>query len=647
NCFINPIITIKKNKETIINNSFTLAYKIDFEGIGKVYIDAKNGSLIEKNIIDENISNKLKPILQSENKHNNSTKQNNNNSGNKGESKGSWEFNINQNFTHYYYNTTEWFTASKYKSWFLGNWNYCLYDECSGRNNLWVYDDNMMIGDWDVQEYVDNALNKEVVRNESSNWNDYKNEATTAFWALQRSRNFFYDYLGNNSFAGGINLKLVYNLDLPSASGKEHCRVYAEDAYVNSNIDGYILLMANYLSFPFEPCNKDHQVSLDIIGHKLTKFYIYYMWNWEHEIYNETKSIVVSFCDIFGKMNERWFWCNECFDYNIGEEYMPSVSVLRNMSNPQNSYSVQPTIFHGNYWDYDNIDYRLNSGVQNKWFYLLAEGGNFNGYHIDGIGVDKAFAIAHHNLKYYFDRYSTYPDARAGAIASAIDIFGDVCANEVIQTIKAWEAVEVPQTTSNWLVAENIDLLSPCAEFHTVLSNNDLVYVRAANELTSNCDISGYSDKEVHFVGNKISLKPGFRSGGNFRAYTTNCYPLDQSKLIMNNSDVTNYEHIENENTINDKSIIEDNELYNDQTLKIYPNPFTTSTTITFGLQQPSKVNIYITNSYGQKVHQVYNNFTEAGNYDIKLEGSGLQPGLYFCIMETQTKHEVIKIVKM
>lgn len=59
--------------------------------------------------------------------------------------------------------------------------------------------------------------------------------------------------------------------------------------------------------------------------------------------------------------------------------------------------------------------------------------------------------------------------ARAGAIASAIDIFGDACANEVIQTIKAWEAVEVPQTTSNWLVAENIDLISPCSELHTIL----------------------------------------------------------------------------------------------------------------------------------------------------------------------------------
>jgi hypothetical protein len=37
----------------------------------------------------------------------------------------------------------------------------------------------------------------------------------------------------------------------------------------------------------------------------------------------------------------------------------------------------------------------------------------------------------------------------------------------------------------------------------------------------------------------------------------------------------------------------------------------------------------------------------EAGSYNITLDGSDLQPGMYFFIMETETSREMIKIVKM
>jgi len=656
---INPIITIK-NKETINNKNFTLAYKIDFKAIGKIYVDAKNGALIKKEIINENISNKIKPILQSENKHNNSTNKNNINSGNKGASKGNWEFNIDQNFMHYYYNTTEWFKASRFKCTLCFNWEYLLYDECSGKNNLWIYNQFDLMDYYSASSLL-SEYNNNVVSNNNSSWDINQVVGTSAFWALQRTRDFFFDYLNLNNFGlnnSNINIKLIYNYGYTDSNWACQAGAYS-DFLVDYNTG--IIVLGNA-----DDCNDhDHLVSLDIIGHEMTELYycLLFIENFGNEVpvFGQTASIKESFCDIFGTINERWFWCDECFDYEIGEDAF--FSNVRSMSNPHNSgYIAQPEIYEElNFWNYDelgNFDaskpYHINGGVQNKWFYLLAEGGNFNGYHIEGIGVDKAFAIAHQNLKYYFDRYSKYPDVRAGAIASAIDIFGDVCANEVIQTIKAWEAVEVPQTTSNWLVAENIDLLSPCAELHTILSNNDLVYVRAANELTSNCDIyetyqSGYPDKEIHFVANKIRLTEGFRSGGNFRAYTTNCYPLDQSHLIMNNSEITKFEHVENDNIIKNKNNNDNNELNDDLSLTISPNPFTTSTstTITFSLQQSSKVNIYIIDSYGQKVHEVFNNFTVAGNYDIKLDGADLKPGLYFCIMKTETTREVIKIVKI
>ncbi|MFO7789975.1 MAG: S8 family serine peptidase [Bacteroidales bacterium] len=165
----------------------------------------------------------------------------------------------------------------------------------------------------------------------------------------------------------------------------------------------------------------------------------------------------------------------------------------------------------------------------------------------------------------------------------------------------------------------------------------------ATNTITSTGTVIEDGADVTLRAGNRIHVTSGHaKAGSNFHAYINSDDPCAESgakMLVVSNSTENNQQ----------ASMMDDmkSESFKKAIFAAYPNPFTTSTTITFGLQQPSKVNIYITNSYGQKVHQVYHNFTEAGNYDIKLEGSGLQPGLYFCIMETETSHEVIKIVKM
>jgi hypothetical protein len=78
-----------------------------------------------------------------------------------------------------------------------------------------------------------------------------------------------------------------------------------------------------------------------------------------------------------------------------------------------------------------------------------------------------------------------------------------------------------------------------------------------------------------------------------------------------------------------------------------FPNPFDNSTTISFSHNHSSKVKIYLTNSYGQEVLQLHNKYSVPGNYEIKIDGNELQPGVYFCVMETETGREIIKVVKM
>ena len=65
-----------------------------------------------------------------------------------------------------------------------------------------------------------------------------------------------------------------------------------------------------------------------------------------------------------------------------------------------------PDTYLGAYWisgENDNGGIHTNSGVQNHWFYLLAEGGSGtndmnNTYQVAGIGLEKAARIAYRTL---------------------------------------------------------------------------------------------------------------------------------------------------------------------------------------------------------------------------------------------------------
>ena len=102
--------------------------------------------------------------------------------------------------------------------------------------------------------------------------------------------------------------------------------------------------------------------------------------------------------------------------------------------------------YFGTYWS-SGTDIHINSGVQNYWFYLLAEGGagiNDNGYEyqVHGIGRERAAQIAYWNMVYYMNSSCGYGDARVGSIMAAALLFG-YDSEEVRSTIDAWNAVGV------------------------------------------------------------------------------------------------------------------------------------------------------------------------------------------------------------
>lgn len=108
----------------------------------------------------------------------------------------------------------------------------------------------------------------------------------------------------------------------------------------------------------------------------------------------------------------------------------------------------QPDTYQGIYWytgAYDMGGVHINSGVQNKWFYVLANGDNgwndlSSYYDVDGIGLTKSAQIAYYAMTSLLMNSSQYSDSRQATIQAARILFGE-CSKEHKAAIDAWYAV--------------------------------------------------------------------------------------------------------------------------------------------------------------------------------------------------------------
>ena len=64
--------------------------------------------------------------------------------------------------------------------------------------------------------------------------------------------------------------------------------------------------------------------------------------------------------------------------------------------------------------------------------------------------------------------------------------------------------------------------------------------------------------------------------------------------------------------------------------LPVNPNPFNPITKINYNVGEKSNVSINVYNSLGQEVRTLVDEVKDAGNYEVKFDGSGLSSGMYF-----------------
>jgi bacillolysin len=257
--------------------------------------------------------------------------------------------------------------------------------------------------------------------------------AIQAHWGAEQTHGYFQQKHNRNSYNGSGAVIRSY--------------VHYASGYVNAFWDGSRMTYGDGDGVNYGPL-----VSLDIVGHEIAHGVTEYSANLVYQ--RESGALNESFSDIFGEAIENYATGSN--NWQMGTDIgIGGSGAIRSMNNP-NAFG-DPDTYGGSYWKTPNCgtpsqsnDYcgvHSNSGVQNKWFYILSQGESGtndigSNYNVSAIGIDKAATIAYRNLTVYLSTNSTFADARAGAIQSAEDLYG-VGSAEVIATTNAWYAVGV------------------------------------------------------------------------------------------------------------------------------------------------------------------------------------------------------------
>jgi PKD repeat protein len=254
--------------------------------------------------------------------------------------------------------------------------------------------------------------------------NIFDRAACDVHYGTETTYDFYFNRFGRNSF--------------DNKGSKIYSYVHYGTNYVNAFWDGSCAVYGDGDNFTYGPLT-----CLDIIGHEIT-----------HGVTERSAGLIYSeesgalnesFSDIMGVSIDFYKHPATANFYSGDQCDLKYRKGFRNMANP-NEFS-DPDTYKGRYWDFEDQEVHINSGVQNFWFYLLCMGGSgtndiANRYQVDSIGINKASAIAYRTLTIYLTPSSNYADARFYSIIAAEDLYGS-CSKEVKSVANAWYAVGV------------------------------------------------------------------------------------------------------------------------------------------------------------------------------------------------------------
>jgi neutral peptidase B len=179
---------------------------------------------------------------------------------------------------------------------------------------------------------------------------------------------------------------------------------------------------------------------LDVAAHEMSHGVIQHTANLVYR--NESGALNESYADIFGAMVDRDNWL-------MGEAIMADgTAALRSLEDPASLIESRTQAPYPDHWDLrytgnlDNGGVHINSSINNKAAYLVAEGGEHYGVEVEGVGRDATEQIYYRALDVYLTARSDFSMMRQAAVQAATDLFGSTSA-EVAAVEAAYDAVGV------------------------------------------------------------------------------------------------------------------------------------------------------------------------------------------------------------
>ncbi|MFB6364809.1 M4 family metallopeptidase [Paenibacillus elgii] len=260
--------------------------------------------------------------------------------------------------------------------------------------------------------YQGSPLPGTLFTNTNNIWND--GAAVDAHAYTEKVYDFYKNKFGRNSIDGN-GTQLISS-------------VHVRNNWNNASWNGKQMLYGDGDGKIFRPLSADP----DVVGHELTHAVVSKTAKLEY--YGESGALDESIADIMGNAVEAKNWL-------LGDLVTVSKPALRSMENPK-LYN-QPDRYQDRYvGPNDNGGVHKNSGINNKAYYLIAQGGTHYGVTVNGIGRDAAEQIFYKALVNYLTPYSNFSAMRVAAISAATDLYGANSA-QVDAVKKAYTAVGV------------------------------------------------------------------------------------------------------------------------------------------------------------------------------------------------------------
>ncbi|OIP02725.1 MAG: hypothetical protein AUJ97_05660 [Bacteroidetes bacterium CG2_30_32_10] len=459
--------------------------------------------------------------------------------------------------------------------------------------------------------------------NLDNKWNEDANDpkGATAHWCLEMVYDFYARFCGRNG-TDGNNGPIILHINFMSIGGGI---TFTENGIITISKDNAPELT----------------ISLDILGHEFTHDVQHYIYNPPDDDNSEICAIEEGFCDIMGSMAEFYTEAirtdlltpiNKTPDWTIRED----VQTLRWMDIPSTDGNSADYYEDANW--YAHTDCHNRNGVFNRWYYLLANGGTgCNGVSVTGLGREIATVVVYNSMLRMGSTYGYQSLSRACCYSA--EELSNIHPSLVSSVYYAWVAVNmVPPgiTPPPYCVGDyNVN----CNFMELIHNAGQTFNVIATNSIQSSC--APVNEKSTAFqASSQIQLLPGFSSGTGSGTYFSASIVLNPEK---NNSSYYG------EYVLNLKNIIAPNKIdvieANIPEIKIFPNPFTQSTTIAYNITKSSNVKITILNSMNVKVAELMNETQIEGKHQVVFDGSKLNSGIYYCIFVTEDTRKVQKIV--